>query len=110
VDWAQAMEAVQGNRKLLKSLAEAALDEAPRLIAAIRQTVTDGDQAKLRFSAHALRGDLRYFGASQACDYAARLESMAHEGNLENAETVLGVLEVEIARVTAALRDYVSGS
>jgi HPt (histidine-containing phosphotransfer) domain-containing protein len=70
---------------------------------AIRAAVAGGDSAKLRLAAHTLKGTLRYFGASQSFEHARQLEAMGHEGDLQQAQSVLADLELEIAPVIAAL-------
>jgi CheY-like chemotaxis protein len=109
VDWTEALKAVQGNHNLLRSMAEAALEEVPQLMAAIRQAIGSGDRPKLKFSAHKLKGSVRYFGANEACEHAARLEDMGREGDLADSAAVLAGLEAEVAQVTAVLSDYLRG-
>jgi signal transduction histidine kinase/HPt (histidine-containing phosphotransfer) domain-containing protein len=106
VNWTKVLQTAQGNRKVLKSMTEAALEEIPHLMTAIRQAVTIGDHAKLRFAAHTLKGSVRYFGASQVCSHAAKLEGMGQRGNLAEAEAIVVALDKELARVTAVLSDY----
>jgi two-component system, sensor histidine kinase and response regulator len=109
VNWTEALKTVQGNRKVLKSMTEAALEEIPQLMTAIRQAIANGDHAKLRFAAHTLNGSVRYFGANQVCEHVAQLENMGRKGELADSETILADLEVEIAQVTAVLSDYLRG-
>ena len=45
-------------------MAEAALEETPRLMAAMRQAVAQRDRTQLRLSAHTLKGSIRYFGTA----------------------------------------------
>ncbi len=106
VDWTKALKTAQGNRKVLKSMTEAALEEVPQLMAAIRQAVSSGDHAGLRFAAHTLKGSVRYFGANQVCQHTAKLEDMGHTGNLAEADATVAALDGELAKVTAVLSDY----
>ncbi len=110
VNWGEALKTAQGNQNLLKSLMEAALVEFPQRMAAIRNAVAGGNQADLRLAAHTLRGSLRYFGANQASEYAAKLEDMGRKGEIEESEAVLDNLEAEIAEVTSMLADYLRES
>ena len=102
INWAEALKATQGNREALKAMAEAALEETPRLMAAMRQAVAQRDRTQLRLSAHTLKGSIRYFGAGRAFQYAARLEELGQEGNLEIVAPILADLEAEIAPFIAA--------
>ena len=106
VNWVEALKTVQGNGKVLKSMAEAALEEIPQLMTAIRQAIARNDHAKLKFAAHTLKGSMRYFGASHVCGHAAKLEDMGRRGELADAEASFAALEGEIARVAAVLVDY----
>jgi CheY-like chemotaxis protein len=107
INWAEALKTTRGNRATLNAMAEAALEEIPRLMAAIRQAVAQGDRIQLRLSAHTLKGSIRYFGASQAFQYAARLEELGQEGSLEMVAPILAALEAETAAFIAAVREYV---
>ena len=85
VNWTEALKTAQGNRKLLKSLMEAALVEIPTTDDGDPNAIANGNHAELRLAAHTLRGSVRYFGASQVCEYAAKLEDMGRKGELGNA-------------------------
>jgi HPt (histidine-containing phosphotransfer) domain-containing protein len=110
VNWMEALKMAQGNRKVLKSMTEAALEELPQLMTAIRNAVANGDRTRLQFAAHTLKGSVRYFGATQACGNAAQLENMGRKGELADAEAILAALEAEISQVTAVLSDYLQGT
>ncbi len=103
VDWAEALRTVEGDRQLLRELVEAFLDEAPRLVAAIHQAIVDGNAAALRVAAHALKGTLRNFGATQTLPHAVRLEKMGLDGNLQDAADALAALKAEMARLVPLL-------
>jgi signal transduction histidine kinase/CheY-like chemotaxis protein len=110
VNWTDALKTAQGNRKVLKAMTEAALEEIPQLMAKIGRAIADNDHAKLRLAAHTLKGAVRYFGAKEVCEHAARLEDMGRIGALAEARPIFAALEAEIARVTAVLADYVRGT
>ena len=103
VDWRAAMQAVGGDRQLLNEVVAAFLDECPRLMAILRDTVERSEPAVLFRAAHTLKSSLRYFGAAQAYDYAYRLECLGRQGDLSSAAAILTSLEQEIRRVLAAL-------
>ena len=75
VKWAEALEAVQGDRELLRTVVEAALEEIPQVLLAIRESIASQDGARLHRSAHTLKSSLRYFGAQDAAEKAWQLES-----------------------------------
>jgi CheY-like chemotaxis protein len=109
VHWEEALEALGGNRKLLDIISRAALEESPRLLQDLRNSIAAGDAAALRIAAHSLRGGFRYFGQSQATDLAARLERMGETGNLEEAGELLDRLESATARMLPVLSSYLRG-
>jgi HPt (histidine-containing phosphotransfer) domain-containing protein len=92
------------NPEMLKSLIAAELEESPRLMAAIRDAVAKGDRSQLRLAAHTLKGSVRYFGAEQLFQSAARLEELAKAGKPEEIGAIQHSLEREMEMVVAALR------
>ena len=106
IDWDVALEAVDGEESLLRTLVEAVLEESPQILDAIRRAVADQDAYSLRSAAHTLKGSIRYFRADNAFDAAFRLERMGKEGELRDAEEVLRVLEEETSRILRLLNAY----
>mgnify|MGYP005842891365 FL=1 len=106
VDWHEALRFVKGDSALLRVVVEAALEEAPRLLNDIAQAVANGDAKALERSAHTLKGDFRYFGASPVFHRAFRLECMGKEGKLEGADEALADLQPELERALGALSEY----
>ncbi len=110
VDWSNAMRAVRGDRRLLRIIVEAAVQEIPRLLTAIREAIAGGSAAKLQLAAHTLKGAVRYFASSQGFEQVRRLEKMGQDKNLEGAEESLASLEAEVGLLTPALADYLQQS
>ncbi|HWB11133.1 MAG TPA: PAS domain S-box protein [Pirellulales bacterium] len=98
VDWAAALERLQGDRELLEELIGVIRQEAPLLLAAVREAVQRGDAPALRLSAHTLKGSLGNFAAARAVEAAKRLELMGKTGDLSDAAQALAVLETELDR------------
>ena len=103
MDWNTVLKAARGDRELLDTIVTAALDELPRLLAAIREATAAGDRTGLRLSAHTLKGSVQYFGATAVFELACRLERMGMEGDLTAAPVALNCLETELARFTEVL-------
>ena len=103
VDWEAALAAVQGDRELLRVVAETFLDESPQLLAAIRRALETGVPGEAHRAAHTLKGALNYFGAAQAFELAYRIEVLADQKNLEEVRRTLPQLEAEVARLRPAL-------
>jgi PAS domain S-box-containing protein len=106
IDWAESLQGVQGDQRLLRALVEAALKEIPGLLAGAAQAVAEADAANLRLSAHTLRGSLRYFGDTPAVEHLSRLETMGQDRNLAGAAATLATLQEEMAEITSAMQRY----
>jgi CheY-like chemotaxis protein len=103
----EALDAVGGDSELLRVVMEAALEEAPRCMAAIRKAVTNSDAEALRQAAHKLKGAIRYFGDTSAFNHAFDLEMIGQEGNVSRADETVGDLEKEMAHFTIVLTEFV---
>ncbi len=110
VDWVKALETARGDPDLLKTLVEAELEEAPRLMASIRDAFAQGDRQQLRLAAHTLKGSMRYFGAEQLCRLAAQLEAVAKDAEPPEIAALQQAIEEELAVVIAALRRRLDNS
>jgi CheY-like chemotaxis protein len=109
-DWSTALAAVRGDAKLRRIVAEAAVEEIPQLLNALRQAVADQDAAALMLAGHTCKGSVRYFGATPAFDHAYQLEMMGREGNLQGAADVLAVLEQELGRLEQMLQEFLAAA
>ena len=106
LDWSQAMKTVGGDRDLLQTIVAAFLQEAPRLIDTLRLAVANGDAKRLWLAAHTIKGSLRYFGAQAAFELAYQLERMGHNGEFDNASSVLADLETQVTHLLAVLNEF----
>ena len=61
----------------------------------------------LRRAAHTLKSFMRYFGATQLFDLAARLEAMGKEGQFQGAESSLTALSGDLGRLAKELQAFV---
>lgn len=105
------LEALGGDRELVAIIARAFVDEAPKLLARLRQAAAEGGARELQAAAHALRGSVRFFGVNSLNNAAQSLETDARSGNLERAQAALAQLEVEAPRLAAQLTTWLaSGS
>ena len=103
IDLEDALDSVDGDRALLRKLADAFIDESVDLIDAIRDAISSGDADALRRSAHTLKGAVGVFGAGVARDAAFRLEKMGRSGTLDDASGGLLDLETQIEQMRRAL-------
>ena len=104
LDLSPALEAVQGDRRLLMDLITLALDECPALLTGIRQALADKDAAAVRLKAHTLKATIRLFGAEDAAALAQQLEQYAAADDLEQAATVFLELNGQMQSLLHGLR------
>ncbi len=97
------LEEIGGDETLLREVTDIFLEEAPKLLARLRQAVEAGDTAVIERTAHSLKGELSYFG-SPAAEYARELEKIGKEKNLDRAPEVLASLEQEVRSLMEAVR------
>jgi signal transduction histidine kinase/CheY-like chemotaxis protein/HPt (histidine-containing phosphotransfer) domain-containing protein len=84
-----------GNEKLMRSLVESLLSDAPKTIAAVGRAVAKNDAAGLSRAAHLLKGSLAIFGPSKAVESARALEAMGRSAHLREAPLEFGALQTE---------------
>jgi HPt (histidine-containing phosphotransfer) domain-containing protein len=106
-DWSQVLKELQGDVDVLRHVAEASLEESPRLMRAIRAAFETGDAPALAEATHTLKGSLRYFGGERSVEIAQALEDMARRNDLSRAEDAVVGLEKEIARLAPVLTRFV---
>jgi signal transduction histidine kinase/DNA-binding response OmpR family regulator/HPt (histidine-containing phosphotransfer) domain-containing protein len=94
---------VGGDAAALAELIDTFLEDAPRLLADLRQSLERGDAAGVRLAAHSLKSNGADFGARAFADLCRRLEALGKAGTLEGAGDLLQEIEAEYARVRGAL-------
>ena len=99
------LESVSGDVELLQELISIFWETEPELIEKIRQAIAAGDAETLTRAAHSLKGSVGTFAARQAYELAQKLEMLAREGALDEADKVRVVLEEEISRLKPVLQD-----
>ncbi len=97
-------EVVGGDPEFLAELIDTFLDDAPSLLADLRQGLAAGDAAEVRRHAHSLKSNGAEFGATALSQRCGQLEAMAKEGRLEGAESLLTQIEGLYQEVETALR------
>ncbi len=110
IDWDAALRSVNGDRTLLRDLAEAFLMESPQRVEEIRRALAEGDAASLRRAAHTVKGSARYFGAAEMFRHAERLEELAKNGDLAEAAPLAETLITAMQQLKAALGTLVEES
>jgi two-component system sensor histidine kinase/response regulator len=97
-----------GDVELLRELVALYRADYPRLVEEIRLAIRDGDAARLRRTAHTLKGVAGTFGAEQVCAAALRLEVMGRDGTLAGAAEVCAALEEALSRFEPVLAELAS--
>ena len=104
VDESALLTRFSGDRKLLLTLVNAFRGDCPSMMERIRSAVRARDAAALADAAHALKGSVGNFGASEAFETAREVEKLAREGKLDGARELGATLERQIAAFLPALR------
>ena len=86
-------------------LVETFLEEAPQMLAALRQTLAAEQADAFRRAAHSLKSNSHTFGATALGAQARELEL----GGMPAGAAALDALDAEYARAAAALKDLCHG-
>jgi HPt (histidine-containing phosphotransfer) domain-containing protein len=103
LDWDAALEQNDVGVAVFREMAALFLNESTKLLAEIRGAMTRGDATALRRAAHTLKGSAAVFAAEPATAASLRLETIAKEDKLNEAEAACAELEREIQRLRLAL-------
>lgn len=106
VDWAKALDVVQGDRELLSDITQAFLDECPKMAAQLHTALAEADGTTFQRAAHTLKGSLRYFGATKAFDIAHELECVGRDERFSEANELLVDVEAELDQIKPELLRY----
>lgn len=109
INWQSALEGVDGDRELLKSVVEVFLDESQQLLRELGLAVQNGNAATVRARGHSLKGAMLGVGAYSTADLAQFIETQA-AGPMEALQTPLRNLELEYRQIAAELRHFLSQS
>jgi two-component system sensor histidine kinase/response regulator len=98
-----ALEQAGGSVGTLQEIAQIFSEEAPRLRATLTEAIAAGDAVALQRAAHALKGSLAAFAASDAARLVQQLEQLGEAGDFARARESWHELERELARLDVAL-------
>ncbi|HVS37161.1 MAG TPA: Hpt domain-containing protein, partial [Gemmataceae bacterium] len=102
-DMEAALARLDGDRELLRDVAGLFVEDAPRLVTAVRSAVSARDARALQLSAHTLKGSASTFSARALVEAAWTLEQMGRQGALDGVQEALAALEREAHRLLQAL-------
>ncbi len=106
LDWAAAVEAVEGDRVLLGKVVRGFLDQYPSLVADLKAGLDASDLPAVHRVAHTVGGSLRMFDGARVVDLARQLESVCRNGVLEEAAPAWRMLREELDAVEPELRGF----
>ena len=95
-----------GDEELARQLVTLFLDECPRMMAQVRESVAQGTPDLVRRAAHAFKGSVSNFITQGPTATAYALETIGRDGRTEDAPAVLARLEVEVDALIAQLRAF----
>ena len=99
-----ALQAVEGDWELLKTLISIFLDSGPKLMRQIREAYTAGELDELRKHTHQLKGALGTLHALTVADASARVEKAACSGNAQSLQEAFKNLEHQYEELVPLLR------
>jgi HPt (histidine-containing phosphotransfer) domain-containing protein len=79
--------------------------ESEKLLARIRDAITNENPSELQRAAHTLKGSIRIFGAERPAAAAFRLETLGRDKKLAGAEEARITLVKELELLMPMLRD-----
>ncbi|MBF0527485.1 MAG: response regulator, partial [Deltaproteobacteria bacterium] len=97
---------VCGQPQFAREVIEVFLKEMPENLADILQAVNRGDTSELQQKAHRIKGMLGNVSAIASHKAARRLEDMARQGDLTQAEEAFAALEKELGRLVQVLNEF----
>jgi HPt (histidine-containing phosphotransfer) domain-containing protein len=95
-----------GDEELARQLVTLFLDECPRMIAEVRDSVAQGTPDLVRRAAHAFKGSVSNFLPDGPTATAFALEQIGRDERMADAPDVLARLEREVETLTAQLRVF----
>jgi two-component system, sensor histidine kinase and response regulator len=104
IDEPALMDRLEGDRQLLKELADLYFEDEPVLLEQIARALQAGDAELLRRTSHTLKGSVSNFCAPLAQAAAYCLECAGRDGTLEQAPELLDQLRTVLSRVRTDLR------
>lgn len=94
----------------VRDLIDTFLDDAPRMLAELRESLASKNAEVFRRAAHSLKSNSASFGALHLSAQAKELEMLGKAGTLEGVGDKLTALTAEFDRVKDALRAWQHGS
>ena len=110
IDRVSLLERVEGDHELLTEMIHLFQQDAPILLAAMRESLERGDMSILERHAHSLKGAVGNLSANPAAAAAFQLEKDARNKNAESARKNLAEVERAVTQLMPALADLCVGA
>ena len=104
VDGTVLLQGVDGNRKLLCELIDVFIADLPKMSSRLKTAIAKQDAVRLRDAAHALKGAIGNFDQSAPFEAVKKLELMARENQVSDAEARFRKIKDQLAQLTRSLR------
>jgi len=101
IDLSRAMEAVDGDKGLLRVLVDDFIEDYPQYLEELEDLIAKNDSAQVERKAHSLKGSIGNFGVGKAYELACQIETLGKESRLEGAADVLKKLEDQMNQIKA---------
>ena len=95
-----------GDEELVGQLVELFVEECPRMLRDLRQTVESRSAAELRRAAHTFKGSVGNFTDSGPLEAARCLEAIGREERVADAPEALAWLEREVEELLRVMREF----
>jgi CheY-like chemotaxis protein len=105
IDRVSLLERVEGDQELLAEMIHLFQEDAPKLLAKMRDALQRGDMALLERSAHSLKGAMGNLSARAAADAASHLEKDAKNKDAKSARESLAEVERAVNYLLPALAE-----
>jgi HPt (histidine-containing phosphotransfer) domain-containing protein len=108
LDFAAALEVVDGSKELFCEIAQMFIDSWPETLASLRNTIAGENVEALEREAHTLKGSLGNLGAQRGREVAHQLQILGTQESLNKPEVerILADLDTEVKAVIAELEKY----
>ena len=107
LDWASAVEALDGDRDLLQAVLDGFLGQHPSLMTELREAIATDDRSTARRVAHTIGGSLRMFPDARVVALAEALEDRCRDDRPTQVTTAWRALDPELDAVVAEIRAWV---
>ena len=107
LDWASAVEALDGDRELLQAVLDGFLGQHPSLMTELREAIATDDRSTARRVAHTIGGSLRVFRDARVVALAEALEDRCRDDGPEQVTTAWRTLDPELDAVVTEIRAWI---